>query len=243
MSVKDDVLRKLDQDIDAFIKSSSDMPANLRMKRLEHYTALRNDLDMMPLNAPQMDAMSRCDDLLNIADEIYNRHIAPDDNQPDFTELTYRLVDHIYHKSRMTELRVRAGREMEALREELKGLTPEKILDRAYEFTMKNEFFLAVDNGDFSFRKVDALLTFEHPLDAIYDNWLHQDLSFDSVLEDSLQMTIERQDEYLQRQDFIVQGETPSEDISVWNAMYDGDRMRFIEDETEENESGEDLEQ
>lgn len=243
MSVKDDVLRKLDQDIDAFIKSSSDMPASLRMKRLENYAALRNDLDMMPLNAPQMDALARCDDLLNIADEIYNRHIAPDDNQPDFTELTYQLVDHIYHKSRMMDLRVRVSREMAALREELSGLTPEKILDRAYEFTMKNEFFLAVDNGDFSFRKVDALLTFEHPLDAIYDNWLHQDLSFDSVLEDSLQMTIERQDEYLQRQDFIVQGETPSEDISVWNAMYDGDRMRFIEDETEENESGEDLEQ
>ena len=240
MSVKDDVLRKLDQDIEAFIKSSSDMPASLRMKRLEHYTALRNDLDMMLLNAPQMDALSRCDDLLNIADEIYNRHIAQDDNQPDFTELTYRLVDHIYHNSRMMGLRVRAGREMQSLREELKGLTPEKILDRAYEFTIKNEFFLAVDNGDFSFRKVDALLTFEHTLEAIYDNWLHQDLSFDSVLEDSLQMTIERQDEYLQRQDFIVQGEAPSEDISVWNAMYDGDNMRFA---GEENEADEDLEQ
>jgi hypothetical protein len=240
MSVKDDVLRKLDQDIEAFIKSSADMPASFRMKRLEHYTALRNGLDMMPLNAPQMDVLSRCDNLLKIADEIYNRHIAPDDNQPDFTELTYRLIDYVYREERMEKLWERLQGENESFREEMLQKSPNEVYEKAYEITIKNDLLMLFEEINISARKIDTLMSFDYPLYAMYREWLDTDASHMDMLRDTVDNLIHEQDKYLQRQDFIIQGETPSEDISIWNAMYDGDNMRFTGNE---NEADEDLEQ
>lgn len=239
MSVKDDVIRRLDQDIEAFIKSSEDKPASLRMKRLEHYTALRNDLDMMPLNAPQIDALYCCGSLLETADKIYNKHIAPDEKQPDFTELTYQLISHVYREERMEGLWERLRCDNESFREELLQKSPKEIYDKAYEITIKNDLLMLFEESDMSARKIDTLMSFSHPLDAMYQEWLDIDASHMDMLRDSVDDLIHEQDGFLRRQDYITHGETPSEDILIWNAMYDGDNMRFPD---EENEADGDME-
>ena len=136
----------------------------------------------------------------------------------------------------MNLLRYKAAQDMTEYRNSLLNLPPEKIIESAYEFTMKNELYLMVDAGEMSARQVDTLLTFEHPLDALYQDWIDCDISLCDALRDSIDLTTDKQDKYLKRQDFLIHGQTPSADISVWNAMYEGDDMRSPGDEAEADE-------
>lgn len=241
MAEKADVIRKLDQEIEDFIESSKAQSADLRMKKMEYYTALRNGIDTMPLNPPQIDALTQCDKPLDMADRVFTAHVRKDEAQPDYTALCFWYVDDVYQAERMKLLRYKTARDMTEYKNSLMKLPPEKIMDSAYEFTMKNELYLLVDAGELSARQVDTLLTYEHPLEALYGEWLDCDLSFDDVLRDSIQLAVEKQEDYLKWQNLLNHNGTPSEDISVWNAMYEGDDMRVPDDNAEE--TGEDLEQ
>ncbi len=241
MAEKTDIIRKLDQEIEGFIESGKAQSADLRIKKLEYYTALQNGIDIMPLNPPQIDALARCDKLLETADRVYDFHAGKDETQPDYTALCFWYVDDVYQTERMKLLRYKTARDMTEYKNSLMKLPPEKIMDSAYEFTMKNELYLLVDAGELPARQVDTLLTYEHPLEELYAEWLDCDLSFDDVLRDSIQLAVEKQEDYLKWQNLLNHNGTPSEDISVWNAMYEGDDMRVPDDNAEE--TAEDLEQ
>ncbi|PWL54467.1 MAG: hypothetical protein DBY36_02385 [Clostridiales bacterium] len=240
MAEKADVIRNLDQEIEGFNENSKTQPADLRMKKLEYYTALRNGIDVMPLNAPQIDALARCDNLLFMADRVFTAHVNKSETQPDYTSLCFWFADDVYREERMNKLWERLNSENEGYREELLQKTPKEIYESAYEISMKNELVMLFEESNISARRIDALLTLEYPLDALYREWLDSDASFLDMLLDSSENLIEKQDAYLQRQDYITHGETPSEDITLWNAMYDGDEMRYS---GEDNEADEDLEQ
>lgn len=234
------VIQKLDRDIEAYISASEKQNTDERMKKLEYYTALRNGLGVMPLNAPQVDALAHCDNLLTVADRVFSMRTDKAELRPDYTELSFCVVDDVYHTERMNLLRYKIAQNITEYKNSLLELPPEKIVESAYEYTLKNELYLLVDSGELSTRQIDALLTLKEPLWALYNGWLQCDISLNDALQDSIKLSIQKQENYLKRQDFITHGETPSEDISIWNAMYDGDDMRF---NGEGNETDEDLEQ
>ena len=240
MAEMNEVIQRLDKEIEAFIVKSKNQSADFRMKRLEYYTALRNGLEVMPLNDPQIDALASHANLMETADMLYKKHIVPNEKAPDFTELTFRLVDTVYREERMEKLWERLQSDNESLKDTITQKSGFEAYERAYEICIKNDILMLFEESDISARKIDTLLSFKHPLDAMYQEWLDTDVSHMDMLRDTVENLIHEQDAYLQRQDFITHGETPSEDISIWNAMYDGDEMRF---NGEENKADEDLEQ
>lgn len=240
MAEKNDVIRKLDQEIESFAAANGERSANFRWSKLDYYKALRNGLDVMPLNSPQINALYGCENLLKKADEIYTKHILSGDTRRDGAEFAYNLVDTVYREERMEKLWKRLQSENESLKETLLQKTAGEVYDKAYEISIKNDLLMLFDESNISAREIDTLLSFKHPLDAMYQEWLDTDVSHMDMLRDTVNNLIHEQDAYLQRQDYITHGETPSEDIAVWNAMYDGDEMRYS---GEENETDEDLEQ
>jgi hypothetical protein len=69
----------------------------------------------------------------------------------------------------------------------LEGLTPQKIIDAAYESVFKADILMCFEYGDgFSERQIAALLALEAPLDELYRNWLDTDASYMDDLSDSI---------------------------------------------------------
>lgn len=89
MAERTEVIKKLDQAIEGFIENSKSQSADFRMKKLAYYTALRNGIDMMPLNAPQIEALARCEHPLDIADCVLNLHTEKGETEPDYTALSF----------------------------------------------------------------------------------------------------------------------------------------------------------
>lgn len=61
--------------------------------------------------------------------------------------------------------------EQEAFRNQLLALTPQEILDRAYEYISREDILLAMENNDLSNRQVKALLKTETPLGDVFTKW------------------------------------------------------------------------
>ena len=240
MAEKDDIIRKLDMEIEAYIEASKNEPSGSRMKKLEYYTALRNELDIMPMNEPLIAALADYDGYLACADKLLTAYAKTADNETDYTELSFRFVSNIYSETRMNKLYDRMNSEHEAFKEKLLKMSPKEVYSKAYEICMKDDILMLLENDAFSYRKIDTLLSFEYPLDAIYQEWLDTDSSHMDMLLDSMNNLVEKQDRYLQNQSGAVDNVSLPDDIAVWNAMYDGDEERFPE--SEENEDGEDME-
>ena len=237
MAVKEDALRKMDQEIVEFFRSFDTEADQEAVEKLQHYTLLRSELENIPLNPPQIDAMCQCDSLLKVAD-AYSSYVKTK-GSPDYTELARFFIDKVYHNARYTLLLERMQHENEDYHDSLLSQPPKEIIDSAYEMAMKNDIVLSVENDSLSPPQIDALLTLEYPLDAIYHEWLDTDASYMEMLSDSMKNLIEDQIKILQQRDDGMIGETPSVDIQVWEAMYNNPAE--YEDSEEEDED-EDLE-
>ena len=61
--------------------------------------------------------------------------------------------------------------EQERYRKELLALPPEKILDHAYEYAVRDDILLSFEYHDLSDEQVKALLKSEYPLHDIFNKW------------------------------------------------------------------------
>lgn len=61
--------------------------------------------------------------------------------------------------------------EQEGFRGELLGMAPQEILDRAYEFVVREDILLAMEYNDLSDRQCKALLSSEAPLSELFGAW------------------------------------------------------------------------
>jgi len=74
--------------------------------------------------------------------------------------------------------------------EKLKQLTPEKILECAYEYVIKEELLIFLEHEIFENEEDLATLSkLEYPLNTIYLEWLGQDISFMDALRQSIHIT------------------------------------------------------
>ena len=61
--------------------------------------------------------------------------------------------------------------EQERFRGELLGLPPQEILDRAYEFVVREDILLSMEYNDLSDRQCKALLSSEASLSELFGAW------------------------------------------------------------------------
>ena len=76
--------------------------------------------------------------------------------------------------------------ENKELTEELEKLPAHEALSRAYEKVIKEDLVCSIGEGTLTETEAKALLSLKHPLDALYSEWLHNDLSYNDVLRDTI---------------------------------------------------------
>jgi len=79
-------------------------------------------------------------------------------------------------KERMAQqLYDRAAQELNDYITELKTQTPEQIIDRCYEVSVKQDMVMILEEHDFPPQELEVLAALEHPLEVIYQDWLARD--------------------------------------------------------------------
>lgn len=67
--------------------------------------------------------------------------------------------------------------EFEKFKEELLNSSPQEVLDRAYEYIIKDDIVLSLEYSDLTASRADALLKLENSLDEVYDAWMESESS------------------------------------------------------------------
>ena len=70
--------------------------------------------------------------------------------------------------------------------ENLKHLSPEIIIQSAYEKVMRDDILMLFDDDFLDTKQMKALLKLEYPLSACYDEWLKNDCSYMDMLRDTV---------------------------------------------------------
>ncbi len=76
--------------------------------------------------------------------------------------------------------------EQAAYKAELLKLSPEQILDKAFEYTWRDEVLMSVGAGVLSPKQANALRKLKNPLDACYQEWMKVDSNYLDSLRDCI---------------------------------------------------------
>ena len=59
---------------------------------------------------------------------------------------------------------------------EMKTKSPDEIISRAYEIACRDNFLMLFENEtDLNKRQLEMLMEFDHPLEALFDDWINRD--------------------------------------------------------------------
>ena len=98
------------------------------------------------------------------------------DTMVDYNELLYEKVQAEY----------------DAFIEELKQMTPEQVIDRAYEKVTKENMVTIIREENLTPAEAKALNREKYPLDRMYQEWLDTDVSEMQMLKDSIDDTAKK---------------------------------------------------
>ena len=76
--------------------------------------------------------------------------------------------------------------EYDAFIEELKRMTPEQVIERAYEKVTKENMVTIIQENELTSAEAKALYREKYPLDLMYQEWLDTDVSEMQMLKDSI---------------------------------------------------------
>ena len=82
--------------------------------------------------------------------------------------------------------------EYDAFIEELKRMTPEQVIDRAYEKVTKENMVMVIQENNLEPSEAKALCREKYPLDRMYQEWLDTDVSEMQRLKDSIDDTAKK---------------------------------------------------
>jgi hypothetical protein len=85
------------------------------------------------------------------------------------------------------QLYERLSEEYNTFLDELKQMSPEKIIEKSYEKVFKDEILFVLENNDLTADRAKALLARQYPLDEIYQEWLNADCPYTDVLQDCME--------------------------------------------------------
>ena len=90
----------------------------------------------------------------------------------------------------------KASKEQDDYVEHLKTLSPQEIIDKAYEKVMRDDILMTLENdymSDFlSDKQVKELLKLDYPLSACYEEWMDTDCSHMEMLRDTIDTFAQR---------------------------------------------------
>jgi hypothetical protein len=95
-------------------------------------------------------------------------------DKEDFTTMTDKNYNEL--------LRKRVLQENREFNEELEKLPAHEALSRAYEKVIKEDLVCSISEGNLTNTEARALLRLKHPLDDLYSEWLHNDMSYNDML-------------------------------------------------------------
>ena len=84
--------------------------------------------------------------------------------------------------------------EQESYKSELLKLPPEKILENAYQYAVREDIVYSLENHSLSDEQLSALLKLDCPLESVWQTFLHNDYDTMSPIRDSVE---DRADEEL----------------------------------------------
>ena len=76
--------------------------------------------------------------------------------------------------------------EFEKFKEELLNSSPQEVLDRAYEYIIKDDIVLSLEYTDLTASRADALLKSENSLADVYNAWMDSESSHMNEIRDIL---------------------------------------------------------
>lgn len=82
--------------------------------------------------------------------------------------------------------------EYDTFLEELKQMTPEQVIDRAYEKVTKENMVAVIQEKELTPIEAKALYREKYPLDRMYREWLDTDVSEMQMLKDSIDDTAKK---------------------------------------------------
>jgi len=82
--------------------------------------------------------------------------------------------------------------EYNAFIERLKQLPPDKIIDHAYEKIFKEYLMVALEEKKLSYNEAKAMLSLKYPLDELYQEWMHTDISYMDMLSDIVDNRVQK---------------------------------------------------
>ena len=79
--------------------------------------------------------------------------------------------------------------EYNAYIESLKQMTPEQVIENAYQKVFKEDLIIAFENANLEPLEAKALYLEKYPLDKLYQDWLDSDASYMDMLRDCVSET------------------------------------------------------
>lgn len=229
---------KLNHEIHRFVIPSEEVPTGAPyFEKLRVMLSVKNELENIPLCGAQYEMLLDMENPLEAAFQFWN-NLDPETcatRRTNFSETTYYFLLQEGTAYRGSLLYDRASAEFDSLLEELKGLPPETIIDRAYEKVLKEDFLAHLEPGSLNHWEIDALLTFEKPLASLYGEWMDNDLSHMDLIRQTCDDLVSYQEKQLRHHAYDTEGEIP-EHLQNYYFLY-GEEM-----ENDALDYGEDIE-
>lgn len=102
---------------------------------------------------------------------------------------------------RNTQLYQKMFAEQQKYKDWLRTLTPDEVMDHAYEYICREEILLSLEYNDLSPRQATALLKSSSPLADVFKKWEKQETSH----MDDIWNTVKARANYVVRADFVTQ--------------------------------------
>ena len=85
-----------------------------------------------------------------------------------------------------TALYEKMSAEQDSFRDWLKSQPPEEILNHAYEYTVREDIVMAMENAELTDAQADVLLGMEKPLSAVYNEFSDRETSYMDMIADCI---------------------------------------------------------
>lgn len=79
------------------------------------------------------------------------------------------------HEMLMNTLSTKMSAEYNGLIDSLRKMSPQEIIDNAYQIVIKQDILLLIEECGLSETQLSRILMLESPVDAIYQEWLEKD--------------------------------------------------------------------